>query len=314
MKVKQILSIKEIAEDKKLPCDMYELYDTKYMSVSRDEMIPISEMDIIHLIRAFKNDRHKLANQFTDKDLVKQNDVLVNTNKVLGRQHDIWKEKAMNMIEQSTHTELEMENQRLVQQLEADEHNVGKLDDTVPKATYQVMWDNCQSLQNQAVKNRNENKTLKKQVEHWKKLAEDNFISSVNDSETSDTFKNKYEELREKYHVLFDAHNVETNRDTIWQERYNKEVEKSDFWHRAYVQRCTSSTGHNYVFSEIPNDCDGQRFTDDLKQYLNKDSYKMRVRGQYLKDEVKENEGWRKYERGQPIDKSKCLRVYLDKK
>ena len=274
MKVKQILKIKECVEDKKLPCDMYELYDTKYMSVSRDEMIPISEMDIIHLIRAFKNDRHKLANQLTDKDIIKQNDVLVNTNKVLGRQHDIWKEKAMNMVE---------------------------------KSTYQIMWDNCE------VRTKERDEALD-QVKHWKKLAEDNFISSVNDSETSDTWKNKYEELREKYHVLFDAHNVETNRDTIWQERYNKEVEKSDFWHRAYVQRCTSSTGHNYVFSEIPNDCDGQRFTDDLKQYLNKDSYKMRVRGQYLKDEVKETEGWRKYEAGQPINKSKCLRVYLDKK
>ena len=274
MKVKQILKIKECVEDKKLPCDMYELYNTKYMSVSRDEMIPISEMDIIHLIRAFKNDRHKLANQLTDKDIIKQNDVLVNTNKVLGRQHDIWKEKAMNMVE---------------------------------KSTYQIMWDNCE------VRTKERDEALD-QVKHWKKLAEDNFISSVNDSETSDTWKNKYEELREKYHVLFDAHNVETNRDTIWQERYNKEVEKSNFWHKAYVERCTSSTGHNYVFSEIPNDCDGQRFTDDLKQYLNKDSYKMRVRGQYLKDEVKETEGWRKYEAGQPIDKSKCLRVYLDKK
>lgn len=124
----------------------------------------------------------------------------------------------------------------------------------------------------------------------------------------------KYDNLREAYNVLFDAHNAETSRDTIWQDRYNREVEKSDFWHKAYVERCTSSKGHNYVFSEIPNDCDGQRFTDDLKRYFNKDTYKMRVRGQYLKDEVKESEGWQKYDRGQPIDKSKCLRVYIDKK
>jgi len=159
------------------------------------------------------------------------------------------------------------------------------------------------------------------EVKHYKKLAEDNFISSINDSETSDDLMKQnaklqgmYDTLREAYNVLFDAHNSETNRDTIWQDRYNKEVEKSDFWHKAYVERCTSSTGHNYVFSEIPNDCDGQQFTDSLKKYLNKDTYKMRVRGQYLKDEVKETEGWRKYERGQPIDMSKCLRVYLDKK
>jgi len=123
-----------------------------------------------------------------------------------------------------------------------------------------------------------------------------------------------YDNLREAYNVLFDAHNAETNRDTIWQDRYNREVEKSDFWHKAYVERCTSSKGHNYVFSDIPNDCDGQQFTDSLKKYFNKDTYKMRVRGQYLKDEVKESEGWQKYDRGQPIDKSKCLRVYIDKK
>ena len=291
MKVKQIIKVAEAIDDsRKMPCDMHELGDTKYFSHSKQDFITIADMDIVHLVRAFKSDRHRLNNQFTDKDLVKQNDDLVNTNKELGRQHDIWKEKAMNMIEQSTHTELEMENQRLVQQLEADEHNVGKLDDTVPKATYQVMWDNCQSLQNQAVKNRNENKTLKKQVEHWKKLAEDNFISSINDSETSDT----------------------------WKDRYEHELKMAEYWKDLWNTRVDNlrelPKGCGYVFSEIPNDCDGQRFTDDLKQYLNKDSYKMRVRGQYLKDEVKETEGWRKYERGQPIDKSKCLRVYLDKK
>ena len=124
----------------------------------------------------------------------------------------------------------------------------------------------------------------------------------------------KYDNLREAYNVLFDAHNAETSKDTIWQDRYNREVEKSDFWHKAYVERCTSSKGHNYVFSDIPNDCDGQQFTDNLKKYFNKDTYKMRVRGQYLKDEVKESEGWQKYDRGQPIDKSKCLRVYIDTK
>jgi hypothetical protein len=49
-----------------------------------------------------------------------------------------------------------------------------------------------------------------------------------------------------------------------------------------------------------------------MKQYLNKESYKIRVKGQYLKDEVKEADGWRPYNYGQPINKSKCLRVYVD--
>jgi long-subunit fatty acid transport protein len=72
--------------------------------------------------------------------------------------------------------------------------------------------------------------------------------------------------------------------------------------------------GDSKMFSEIPNNPDGDMFICQLRQYLNKESYKIRVRGQYLKDEVKETEGWKPYERGQPIEKSKCLRVYVDKK
>ena len=66
------------------------------------------------------------------------------------------------------------------------------------------------------------------------------------------------------------------------------------------------------TFSEIPNTDEGWEFVSLLKKYLNNVSYKLRVRGQYLDDETKKNGGWRKYERGQPIDKSKCLRVYID--
>jgi hypothetical protein len=261
MKVKQILSIKEIADDKKLPCDMYELYDTKYMSVSRDEMIPIAEMDIVHLIRAFKNDRHRLNNQLTDKDLIRQNEDLVNANRQLAKQHDIWKEKAMNMVE---------------------------------KSSYQVMWDNCQELQKKldqevridtqegkvveledtlkdTIKSNNEliqlNKQLKaslrqvnltptvstesydiawKQVDYWRKIAEDNFIHSVKDSEDT------------------------------------------EFWKKAYkMDYDPKPKGCGYMFSEIPNDTDGQEFVDTMKKYFNKKSYKMRVKGQHIKPELK---------------------------
>jgi hypothetical protein len=66
------------------------------------------------------------------------------------------------------------------------------------------------------------------------------------------------------------------------------------------------------VFSEIPNTEDGWEFVDKLKRYLNKESYKVRVRGQYLDEETKKTEGWRRYTYGQPIEKSKCLRVYVD--
>jgi len=66
------------------------------------------------------------------------------------------------------------------------------------------------------------------------------------------------------------------------------------------------------MFSEIPNTDDGWKFVDKLKHYLNKASYKIKVRGQYLDDESKKDGGWRRYTYGQPIEKSKCLRVYVD--
>jgi len=321
MKVKQILSIKEIADDKRLPCDMYELYNTKYMSVSRDEMISIEDMDIVHLIRAFKNDRHRLANQLTDDDLLRQIRDLVSANKELGkqldqevrndtqegkivpliqenlslaRQRDSWKEKSMNMMERSSYDELQLENVRLVAQLEHDEHQVGKYDDlkkqtdvlvkdnselrfqiqqvdrnqTVSKEAYDIAWDN--------------NKTLKKQVEHWKKLAEDNFISSINDSETSDT----------------------------WKDRYEHELKMAEYWKDAFYKKDVIK-GCGYTFSEIPNDTDGQEFVDNMKKYFNKKSYKMRVRGQHVKPELR---GTGVTSHGQNIDESTHLRVYIDVK
>ena len=206
----------------------------------------------------------------------------------LAKERDKWKEKSMNMIEKSTHEdklketistyntylanamplesfkkinnqceELQLENVRLVAQLEHDEHNVGKLDDTVSKDTYQVMWDNCQVLQNERAKLLKENNELKDQMQ-----------------------------------TLLD-------RNAVLSRMYNNSL---------------STLGDVKMFSEIPNTVEGAKLILEMKKYLNRDSYKIRVRGQYLDEETKKTEGWRKYERGQPIEKSKCLRVYVDVK
>ena len=193
MKVKTIIKILEAIEGK-LPIDMYELADTSYLSHSKQEMIPITEMDTIHLIRAFKNDRRK----------------------------------------------------------------------------------------------REEIEDYKKQINYWKKLAEDNFISSVDDLDENEIMVN----------------------------HLTKEVDKHKDRIR-YLERCIDNNmpkGDVKMFSEIPNDSFGQRLVEHMKLYLNKDSYKMRVRGQYLKEDVKETEGWRRYDTGQPLSKSKCIRVYVDVK
>ena len=308
MKIKTIIKLADVLDDSRsMPCDMYKLDEVSYVSESRGDSIPIADMDIVHLVRAFKKDRAKCVNHVTDADLIKQNRDLVSANKTLGRLHDMWKEKSMNMVEKSSYDalkeqldqevridtqegkirdqakfyddvvekndriykknlketistyntylansmtlesfkkinnqcqELQLENQRLVQQLEHDEHQVGKCEEltkenaelkfqiqqvdrnqTVSKEAYQVAWDN--------------NEELKKQVAHWKKLAEDNFIQSVDDSETSDTFKNKYEELRKTYAVLLEDYNRDTGRD-IWKEKYEHEAQMAESWKDAF--------------------------------------------------------------------------------
>ena len=151
----------------------------------------------------------------------------------LARQRDKWKEKSMNMIEKSTHEELQLENQRLVQRLEHDET-------VVSKEVYQAIFDKCQKL------------------EEDYKYANDRMMN---------------------YATML-----------------NNKCPKGDV----------------KMFSEIPNTDDGWELVSKLKRYLNKQSYKIRVRGQYLDDETKKNEGWQRYSFGQPIEKSKCLRVYVD--
>lgn len=67
-----------------------------------------------------------------------------------------------------------------------------------------------------------------------------------------------------------------------------------------------------YVFKEIPNNAEGKLLLELMKKYFNRDTYSMRVRGQYMNDEAKKN--WRKYEMGQPISLSTHLRVYIEEK
>jgi len=82
---------------------------------------------------------------------------------------------------------------------------------------------------------------------------------------------------------------------------------------RLYDEKNT--TGHRYVFSNIPNDPKGQQFVQMMRIYLNDKSYSMRARGQYLdKSKLERGESWKTYTDGQPLHKSKCIRLYIDKK
>ena len=170
MKVKQLIKIAE-AVTGKLPADMYELDEVEHKSYHRDEPIKIADMDVVYLVRAFRH-QERMLNRQVGAEVVSK----------LARERDMWKEKAMNMVD---------------------------------KQTYEA------------------------------------------------------------------------------------------------VMRSQSRKGCNYVFSEIPNDTDGQEFVDTMKKYLNKDSYKMRVRGQHIKEELKGTGAtyW-----GQGLNESSHIRVYVDVK
>ena len=76
----------------------------------------------------------------------------------------------------------------------------------------------------------------------------------------------------------------------------------------AFLEKLHSQ--HRYVFSEIPNTEENMKMVKLMKEHINTDRYTLRWRGQYLID----GEDWKKYTDGQPMNKSKCIRVYIDSK
>ena len=177
----------------------------------------------------------------------------------------------------------------------------------------------------------------KERADKYKKLAEDNFASSVDDLDKNeimvvsltkerDDYKKKANDMEmAKMNINRELLDVKDKlKDTVSKQAYqvmwdNCEKLKQDYkyandrmmnYATMLYNKCPR--GDLKMFSEIPNTDEGWEFVDKLKHYLNKESYKVRVRGQYLDDETKKNEGWRRYTYGQPIEKSRCLRVYVD--
>ena len=111
--------------------------------------------------------------------------------------------------------------------------------------------------------------------------------------------------------ALSDVNDLKAENDDL---RFDLKQERNRAMLYAEMVNDKCPNGHAYVFSEIPNDDEGRELVQKMKDYLNKESYKIRVKGQYLDEETKRTEGWRVHQFGQPISKSKCLRVYVDVK
>ena len=203
----------------KLASDMYDLNYKDYYSKEQDEYIPISHMDFQHLVRAFVKQNEEDVRTDTQEGKIKEQAEFYDD--VVEKNDKIYRKKIK---------ELELENQRLVQQLEHDET-------VVPREAYQAM-----------------------------------------------------------------------------KERYQHEVNNAEYWKAQYRianDLLQPNKGCGYVFSEIPNDTDGQEFVDNMKQYFNKKTYKMRVRGQHIKPELK---GTGATYFGQNLNESTHMRVYIDNK
>jgi len=130
-----------------------------------------------------------------------------------------------------------------------------------------------------------------------------------------DAISTAFEIINEENKQLkFQIEQVDRNQ-TVSKEAYDIAWQNMELWKKRYESQLpTPILGDVKMFSEIPNDPDGGSFVYLLRKYLNNVSYKIRVRGQYLDEQTKKTEGWKKYERGQPLEKSKCFRVYIDVK
>ena len=126
-------------------------------------------------------------------------------------------------------------------------------------------------------------------------------IEKIKDLEARDVIQ--YHELHAKINKLEELLEEKD-------EHIDKLAKEEHRWRKAYHDNFNLE-GSRYMFSEIPNDTDGQEFVDHMKKHLNKESYKLRVRGQHIKPELKGTGAtyW-----GQGINESTHLRVYIDKK
>lgn len=103
----------------------------------------------------------------------------------------------------------------------------------------------------------------------------------------------------------------QTNQITKLEQKVSHLLEKNEYLKERVEELTPNKAIPKYDFSEIPNDSEGQEFVDNVKKYLNFKKYKMRVRGQHIKEELK---GKGLTDNGQTIDQSTHLRIYIEEK
>ena len=171
----------------------------------------------------------------------------------------------------------------------------------VPRDVYEMLFDKCEKLESKLAeevrRDTQEGKVahLEDKCEHLERVLQ------IRQDNLDFLHKKLSSQERARVMRIKDLKKRNDNLQNRIQDLYNRLEKKS--WNEINAPR--------YMFSEIPNDCDGQRFTDDMKKYLNTSRYSMRVRGQHVKEEYK---GTGVTTHGQNIEQSTHLRVYIKEK
>ena len=74
MKVRKLLELQALIEERKIPCDMTD--DFKYWSKSKSDWVSILEMDLIHVVRALNIDSSLEFVKYKDNNLQKIKDFI----------------------------------------------------------------------------------------------------------------------------------------------------------------------------------------------------------------------------------------------
>jgi len=196
--------------------------------------------------------------------------------KMCNRNKDVTTQDALYAQEQGNRAE------RLQDRVIELQNTIRKLNSrpTVTADAYDVAWKKIETLEKE---NKNLRQEFSNQFDYSKDIVRD--LREENK-------ELKKENVRLVAQLENDEHNVG---------HLDEKMKRLD-----YLEKLLQAK--NYVFSDIPNTPENLEMLKLLKKHINKDMYRLRWRGQYLVD----GEDWRKYVDGQPLSKSKCIRVYID--
>jgi DNA repair exonuclease SbcCD ATPase subunit len=183
----------------------------------------------------------------------------------------------------------------------------------VPRDVYEMLFDKCEKLESKLAEEVRRD-TQEGKIAYLKEDMAQNYVRKDVYEMLFDKCERLEERLADVHEKLSSQERARVMRIKDLKEQLEQKKSTIDALigeNKRRIQENYELRHPRYVFSEIPNDCDGQRFIDDVKKYFNKGTYRMRVRGQHVKEEYK-GTGVTAY--GQNIEQSTHLRVYIEEK